>query len=444
VRALRRRWINSAIAVLAAVGGGLVGAELLVRVLDLFSEQREIASGRAPEIGPAGDRSEAIRTQIHPFLGWSIRPGTPAEFVLDDPDKVFPDGQLTPWVEQSLERNAFGLISSVADYRNIDASHFVVGVFGGSVAAHLTLLAGDALTAAIARRFPQLEGSIVLLNFGEGGYKQPQQLNALSEMALLGVPLDVVINLDGVNEAALGAQDCRLGHHPLMPSRRHYRSVAKMLRGDSVEWTLRSAEILHQQRAEQRWVARVSTHPILRHSELAKAVAGIFAKRHRVRGVVLEDELQREAQQAGDAEEFGFVAELPHEQGMSVEACLELTADLWERSSLLMGAVAERIDASYVHFLQPNLHVPASKPLTREEREVAGSGGPWAERVAAGHPLLRSRGERLVSQGVHFVDLTMVFAERSETVYWDACCHINHFGNVHLAEAIADHIPAPE
>jgi hypothetical protein len=422
-----------------------VGAELLVRGLDLFSEPRESVSGTRPEgEGSPEHRPEAARAQLHPFLGWSIRPGTPAGFVLEDRHKIFADGRLTPWVEESLDRNALGLISSVDDYRSVDESQFVIGVFGGSVAAHLSLLAGDALTAAIERRFPQLAGSVALLNFGEGGYKQPQQLNALSEMALLGVPFDVVINLDGVNEVALGGQDCRLGHHPLMPSRRHFRSVSKTLRGDSAEWARRSDEILDAKRKQRWWIGVPSAHPLLGHSELAKAVAGAFAARHGTRRAVLEDTLQREAQRAEGVEEFGFIAELPHEAGMSSEACLELTADLWERSSLLMSAVAERIGASYVHFLQPNLHVPTSKELTPDEQQVAGAAGGWAERVAAGHPLLQARGEQLVGRGVRFVDLTMVFAERVETVYWDACCHINHVGNVHLAEAIALHIPEPE
>ena len=193
-------------------------------------------------------------------------------FALEHRDELFADGELTPWTKQSVERNAQGKVSPVADYRDVDPSQFVVGLFGGSVAAHLALLAGDVLVEAIERRIPQVAGRVVLLNFGEGGYKQPQQLHGLIEMALLGIPFDTVINLDGVNEVALGAADCVRGHHPLMPSRRHLRTVAKTFRGDSLDWTLRTAEIVGHQQAAQRWIAGVSSRPVLRNSELAKAV----------------------------------------------------------------------------------------------------------------------------------------------------------------------------
>ena len=53
--------------------------------------------------------------------------------------------------------------------------------------------------------------SRTICNFGSGGYKQPQQLAALSEALLLGVPLDVVVNIDGYNEVALGKSDAQRG-----------------------------------------------------------------------------------------------------------------------------------------------------------------------------------------------------------------------------------------
>jgi hypothetical protein len=41
---------------------------------------------------------------------------------------------------------------------------------------------------------------IVLLNFGSGGFRQPQQLLILTYFFLIGQRLDLVINLDGFNE----------------------------------------------------------------------------------------------------------------------------------------------------------------------------------------------------------------------------------------------------
>ena len=47
---------------------------------------------------------------------------------------------------------------------------------------------------------------------------------------------------------------------------------------------------------------------------------------------------------------------------------------------------------------------------------------------------------RLASAGVHFADLTQLFAGVDAPVYKDSCCHLNLDGNRRLAEAIAGHV----
>ena len=71
--------------------------------------------------------------------------------------------------------NAFGFRSEIEDYRELGEDDFVIGIFGGSVANELTLLGGDTIVATLSERRPELAGRIRILNFGLGGYKQPQQ-----------------------------------------------------------------------------------------------------------------------------------------------------------------------------------------------------------------------------------------------------------------------------
>jgi hypothetical protein len=57
--------------------------------------------------------------------------------------------------------------------------------------------------------------------------------------------------------------------------------------------------------------------------------------------------------------------------------------------------------------------------------------------VEVGYPLLVREGAALSRAAVRFTELTGVFAGVSETVYQDACCHLNRRGNEIMAEAIA-------
>jgi hypothetical protein len=118
----------------------------------------------------------------------------------------------------------------------------------------------------------------------------------------------------------------------------------------------------------------------------------------------------------------------------------QLVAD-WERGSLLIDKVCRAHGIRYYHFLQPNQYVPGSKVLSASEREVAFLDGYTARPcIEQGYPLLRQAGRRLAGRGVHFHDLSMVFARNEETFYYDACCHMNRAGAEVLAVPIAQAI----
>ena len=48
--------------------------------------------------------------------------------------------------------------------------------------------------------------------------------------------------------------------------------------------------------------------------------------------------------------------------------------------------------------------------------------------VERGYPLLRQKGIELVEAGVRFYEFSRIFAEEDETLFWDACCHLNQEG----------------
>src|SRR5436309_3415270 len=70
-----------------------------------------------------------------------------------------------------------------------------------AVAIGLALESHDAIRK-IVQSLPTHRGKdIVMINLAQGGYKEPQQLLALGYVIALGQPLDLVINMDGFNEA---------------------------------------------------------------------------------------------------------------------------------------------------------------------------------------------------------------------------------------------------
>ena len=95
----------------------------------------------------------------------------------------------------------------------------------------------------------------------------------------------------------------------------------------------------------------------------------------------------------------------------------------------------------YFHFLQPNQYVAGSKPMGENERHLAIQDNHiFAMPAKRGYPYLVEAGKDLARKGVNFYDLTQVFANDSEPVYVDECCHVNATGNSILGRAMGEAI----
>ncbi len=430
-RALGRRLANVAL-LLAVTAVCLLVPEGAVRWLDLLAAPRRAAE---PKEGaePKGDADRVLSPLVpHPFLGWVHRPGERREAQRS----LFPEGRGPAWYRRNNRTNLFGQYSEIDDYRQLDDADFVVGIFGGSVAGDLALVAGDVLVRRLETQRPELSGSVRLVSFAMGGYKQPQQLMALAEAILAGVPLDVVVNLDGVNEIGFGERFARRGVHPLFPHREILTAALELTRGTpSWQEVELMAAVVDERRAAERWRRR-ATGPLLAKSELVRAVAGSFVLAAERRAASSEAELRDLLFASAQT-----VANLPEPCLDEPFACLDLIAEIWESSSRSMAALAAERGAVYLHLLQPNQYVRGSKPLSAEEEaEFYDPRGPWAESIRRGYPLLKRRGRALRSAGVEYHDLTKLFHSRQETLYRDTCCHLNVEGNRMLARSIATRI----
>jgi hypothetical protein len=111
---------------------------------------------------------------------------------------------------------------------------------------------------------------------------------------------------------------------------------------------------------------------------------------------------------------------------------------------------AERIKAAWAvgkafrkpvfQVLQPNQYFEGSKVLSREEREVAVSDEIARKLVNAYYPRLRTMSADLRGEGIPSYDLTMIFENNDQHLYYDACCHMNDLGMELLADGIIEQI----
>lgn len=413
----------------------LMMLEAVIRAFDLFSAQRKVFDTRYSDEAP-NEPENKMRFQIHPYLGFAVRPHLHQDFTSEQLATIFPDG-VPHWAKGGMDTNVFGLFSNEPDYRSIEGD-YVIGIFGGSVAAGFAVMGGDALIEALEKRFSHLRGKIRILNLASEAYKQPQQLNNLILMSLLGIRFDLVLNIDGFNEVVYSFLNAQSGYHPIFPSRAHYLPILQtFFKSSSPEFIMNAARILDEKRSAARLI-RMVNQTAMNHSELIKWIFGLVVLGYQKQAILVEARLQKQEDQP--LPDILYQLDAPCFQ--QADQCRSLAADLWGRASTLMSGVCKQIGAQYVHILQPNQYVEGTKPLTEQEIEVAYKPeSDYSKKVRLGYPLLKERGLKLASEGISFHDLTNVFFETKDTLYIDECCHFNSRGNEIMAMAVARSVP---
>lgn len=300
----------------------------------------------------------------------------------------------------------------------------VIGVFGGSFTHSVYLSLKDLLGTHAA----ELGKKFVVINFGLGGYKQPQQLMILNYLFALGAEFDIVIALDGFNEVALPASD-NIPHkvNPFFP-RGWDRRTAQTIDSETVR-LLGYRETTKLSR--RNWAERFTRDRFY----LSPTLFLLWQfQDHRMAKTIHETNKRIGKQETKDR---SYTMRGPTYAYSNEEDLYRDIADVWKRSSLQMKALCEANGAKYYHFLQPNQCVAGSKPMEEEERRQAiNEASPYQTGVMKGYPLLAKAGESLLTAGVTFTDLTMIYSDHSETLYQDDCCHTNAEGSNIVAQRI--------
>lgn len=367
---------------------------------------RTEGAGSPPEFIAAG-RSDTQEYLIHPYLGFTYGDRT------------------NPTV------NAHGFIGPDLLAHGGDAEFNVV-VTGGSVAGNFHVLCWDGLRRDLAG-LPLVRGRTVnVFSLAVAGYKEPQQLLAVAYFLARGAKIDLLVNIDGFNESVMPFMDnLPSGVAPLYPL--FWADLTEAF-ADAEKRKLLGRLALFD--ASRRTLARLADIPPLRWSLTAtlawNLLDGLLEGRERLALAGLEAAAagQRPPPAGADLD-------------LSPERVLDLTADAWMRSSLLLDRMARAGGFAYVHVLQPNQYPEGAKPLTPAERRNALSPDPaFAARVRAGYAALAPRVPELRRAGVAVLDATMLFADQDRDLYIDACCHFNEPGNRILLDRLVAFIAA--
>lgn len=304
-------------------------------------------------------------------------------------------------------------------------------VLGGSVARQFYRRGGAELVEELEQAPPYRGRRVRLFSLALGGYKQPQQLMALSYMLSLGAEYDLAINLDGFNEIVLPYTN-NIPNRVSASFPRNWHLYARL--GLDVPRSLHLARVEQLRRGRERWRARVLGTPLEYSALFLTALDSVDL--YFARQIAREDELLRQALATAEGD---FQIGGPFEPFETDAELFEHLAALWKASSLQMAHLARGNGLRYLHFLQPNQYVPGSKTPTPEERRTAFRKGPAGPKhaVRAAYELLSREGADLRRRGVEFYDLTGLFREETRTIYGDSCCHVNQLGNELLAKAIA-------
>lgn len=414
-----KRWLFRAIALLLSLAVleilawlGLYVFRGTVSLEQIHSEQYAIAHSQFEE-GTAGEA-------IHPYLGWVLNPQTNPGLVING---------------RRIPVNSLGFHDDGRPLPRRDRDRLIVAVLGGSVAWQMTAYSDEALRTTLAER-PEARGrTIEIVRLALSGYKQPQQLMTLNYMLALGAEFDVVVNIDGFNEIALPvAENDKSGVFVAYPRSWHTR-MSQLVDPRDYDTAYRLLEL----RARRKARATALLESPLRWSALRNSF-WILLDEYDRRQVV---ELGISLFQKDDRQGRGFDADGPPQPYETENEMYAELVRIWTECSIQLDHLCRANGITYIHVLQPNQYLRESKSMSPAEAKVAiAETEAFGKAVERGYPLLIRAGEDLARRGLHYHDLTMLFADIDEPIYVDHCCHYNQRGYDLLATEVARIIAA--
>ncbi|HEY8279681.1 MAG TPA: hypothetical protein VIH99_08660 [Bdellovibrionota bacterium] len=298
---------------------------------------------------------------------------------------------------------------------------YIVLLTGGSLAEKF----GDSVAAGFPQKLreqiPALRGKdIRFINLATGAFKQPQQFFLTTYLI---DQADLVINLDGYNDVSMAADLEERSYKPAEYPSYTFRFFSPA-KGDRRYLRLaRGIRFLYRQMnalpLKFPWVASSFAY-----FEAWKALRGLFYRSFRN----LENLYLR-----------SVAEEIYSERRSLTKPNVTEKISSWKKYLSFTDTLVKARKKRFFSFVQPNQYFAGSKPLSSEEKSSAWEAGrEQADRDS--FPLLHKAAVDLNQRGVPVFSLMNVFSGHPETLYADACCHINAAGNAILEREILSSI----
>ena len=366
---------------------------------------------------------ESIVERLHPFFGYVLKQG------------AFTNEKL------KLKVNKHGFFS-LYEYPFIKTNkkQFIIGVFGGSVANNFAVDEyKNQILSKKLQSYPEFaDREIVVLNFGNGGYKQPQQLLILNYFLALGQELDLVLNIDGFNEVALSNLNNKAQIELGMPSVQHIQPLTNLASNVSPEVMSAIVQINDNKKQLKAGIDKLQTCQLA----LCHAVTSLRVKQlvNNYQQAIVKYDAEVKKSNA-DTANSGIVYVPKADSVLPDRAAFDKMASLWYESSIGMNQILSSRKIKYFHFIQPNQYYPTKRAFTAKEKEIAiNKESPYIEGVKKGYPVLLSKVDDLQKARVNVFSAVNILDNTKETVYKDACCHYNSVGEEVLANYISSSI----
>jgi hypothetical protein len=364
---------------------------------------------------------ESIVERLHPLFGYVLKQG------------AFTNEKL------KLKVNKHGFFS-LYEYPFVKSNknQVIIGVFGGSVANNFAV--DEYVTKRLSNKlkaYPEFANKeIIVLNFGNGGYKQPQQLLILNYFLALGQELDLVINIDGFNEVALSNLNNKAQVEIGMPSVQHIKPLTGLANNNLSPFAMSSIVQINENKKQLK--AGIDK---LQNCQLAlcHAVTSLQVKQlvNNYQQAVVKYDSQVKQSNLDTAN--SSIVYIPKADSVFEDAAaFDKIASMWYESSIGMNQILSSRKIKYFHFIQPNQYYPTKRAFTAKEKEIAiDNKSPYIEGVKKGYPVLLSKVDDLQKARVNVFNAVNILDNTKETVYKDACCHYNSVGEEVLANYVS-------
>ena len=328
---------------------------------------------------------------------------------------------------KNLKANNHGFYSAF-DYPRLDVTtnDYVVGIFGGSAAAYFTVAGKQALTQTLKAHPSFHDKNVVVLNFAQCGFKQPQQLLILAYFVAQGQRFDAIVNIDGFNESALAHENWERGSDISMP-RSYPGALIERLNRLSDEQIAWEAEIRRLQRR------KASAHDIKSSTRSALLYAAATSLEAAIESRIEKKLDHRPSTPPEQGPDFATGTRQSGDAG----AVSDETVNLWSNASEAMQVLAVSRGSIYLHVVQPNQYFSKRSFDPTERRIAIREDHPYAESVEKLYPLMLARIPSLRESGLNIVSAIDIFDSEKQQVYIDNCCHYTTRGNGLLAAFIA-------